>query len=193
MPKLGGAIMAVVLCAGGSIALAQESSRFSIGGGVAVNNADLEDGDEIEGDGLYGAFQVRFRNDALFQVSLSGTSDESDFLDTASGFILHEEDELFRTAFSMGYLFRGQSVLRPFLHGGLAIVSVTSEIEGFEVVDDSSEVLFAGVGLEAGKGDHHAFYADLSFDFGHEVDLEFGLGEVEFDLTELRLGYMYRF
>jgi len=193
VPCLRFGMVAVVLALGVGTTLAQESVRFGVGGGLVRNDADIEGGGDIEGEGAYGIFQARFSNDLLFQISVSGSSDDSDVFDPNSGFILEEEDKLIRTEIAVGYMFLGKSVFRPFIHGGVSLASVTTEIEGVEVIDDSSTAMSAGGGFEIGSGDHHSFFLDLSFDVGHELDLQFGLGSVDFDLSELHLGYLYRF
>ena len=192
MLRLGLRVTAVVVLFGAGTPRAQESVRVAIGGGLAVTDADLEGAAEAEGDGVYGVFQVGFPSNLLFQVAISDTRDESSFLDPNSGSFLVEEDVLVRTELSLGYMFRVGSAFRPFVLGGLSLAKVRAELEGVEFIDDFSTAPMAGGGFEIGS-EHHSFYLALTFDFGHEVDFQSGMGSEELDLRELHLGYLYRF
>ena len=120
----------------------------------------------------------------LVQFSLSHT------VDAESGPV---NDELLRAGFTAGYMFRRNSTVRPFVHGGLSFIGVEEDVGGLDVIDDDSQTITIGAGLVAGFG-HHNFFLDVVSDLGHEVDDALGVGiESEFDLTEAHIGYAYRF
>lgn len=174
--------LALAVCAAPVFAV---ENRSAFGGGFVDNEADVENSSDIEGDGLFLVFRTVANNGFLFLSSLSIT-------DADDGPI---EDDLLRLGLSVGYMFRKDDTVRPFLHGGFGWVQVKEEIFGIEDVDDSSLRLSAGIGLEAGKG-RHAFFSNLVLDFGHKVEVNIlgvPLGNAEFNLRELHLGYIYRF
>jgi len=126
---------------------------------------------------------MMLNNGVLGQLSLSATED------TESGPVT---DELARVGITAGYMFLRNSAVRPFVVGGLSFISLRESVGGVDLINDDSQAIVIGAGLVAGTG-HHNFFLDFVTDLGHEVeDAVFGV-EVEFNLNEAHLGYVYRF
>ena len=194
------------------------AAEYWVGGGFVINESDLEvppvsdpdfeilGRDDIDGDGLFGIFHAVAPNGFLFQASLSFTSadgtvtadvDGDPAVRTETEFDV--EDDITRLDLSIGQIYRTEQKIRPFFHLGLSLLLVEEEVSDgtttVESVDDNSAALTAGGGLEIVLG-NHAIYTDVTFDFGHDVDIEVDgdlLGEWDFDMGELHFGYIYRF
>lgn len=163
--------------------------RVAIGFGYVHNQVVGEKSDDLDGNGLFGVIRLVSDRGFRFNATLSFTNTD----DTAQG--VTTKGEFLRFSATVGPMFRREMAVRPFLHFGIAYVVVDEASSGIQGVQDSSLALSGGVGLEVGEGPH-GFYANLSFDFGHKVDVSLpGVlsGESKFDLRELHLGYLYRF
>ncbi len=191
------ALFLCLLLAVSATPVSATANQFGIGGGYVDNEADVDDAGEVDGDGFFGVFRSVSDNGFLVLASLSITdADETDIVDIGFGpMSIKVETDFMRLGIGVGYMFRKDETVRPFLHGGLGWVQVEEDFNGIEDIDDNSIGFSVGVGLEAGKG-HHAFYSDLVLDFGHEVEIEIlgtSFGDSEFDLRELHLGYIYTY
>ena len=155
---------------------------YAVGGGALRGSADASGGGDVDSEGLFVTFNGQMENGLIFRISISD-SDES------GGGV---SDDLMRTDFSAGWMFRRDATVRPFVHGGLSRVSLEETVLGVTVLDGSSTVITLGGGLEAGTG-HHNFYFDFNLDPGHEVDFTAAPGSADFDLNEIHAGYLYRF
>jgi len=181
-------------------AFAQGGSRGDIGGGVIFQDLESDSGGTgFDPKGFFATFGWLAENGLLIRVDGGITEDETlavGDIGFGSEAIL-DEVKITRLTVNLGYLFNRAGLVRPFLHGGLALLNVEDDFTGaasgakVTVIDDQDSGLTLGAGLEIGQN-NHLFLVDLSLDQDREVTSEFG-PEVDFDLTDLHIGYAYRF
>jgi len=111
---------------------------------------------------------------------------------------VQDESDFRRVAISVGFMFNRRGLVRPIVHGGVARLRLTDKFTGAfsgiseTIIDSNDTVLNLGAGVEIGQ-DHHNLLLDVTFDPSYRVPSPFFGGDVEFDLTEAHVAYIYRF
>ena len=182
-----------------SVVQAEGEFRFDIGGGVVQQDIETT-GIGFDPVGFFATAGWTRDNGFLVRLNISRTEDEGlaviDF-----GFGLEptlDEGDINRLAVVVGFLFNRGGLVRPFIHGGIARIDVEESLFGtlsgssVRAIDDDDSVLTIGGGIEIGQ-DNHIFLFDVSVDEGYDLDFVVAGFTADFDVTEIRIGYVYRF
>jgi len=180
--------------------MAQEQIKADIGFGYVAQDLNSTSG----GTGVYPhgyALTVGWLlpNGAI--IRLDGSVTQSHSLGLANfgpGFEnTVDEARLRRLAVSLGFLFNRRGLVRPVLHAGVARLVLWDRNKGllsgnsFVGTSSNDTVLDLGAGVEVGQ-DHHNLLLDVTFDPNYKVSNAFGV-DVEFDLTETHIAYVYKY
>ncbi len=181
---IGVLVTSTLWCLGCGVCLAGRNDRISVGGGVSLGSYGSDVGTIDDSRGLYAVLLYQAGGGWMGHLALSfGDFDGRG----PSGAI---DIGTLRMGLSAGYVFRRQRNVRPFVSGGLAMLSLSSpSMGGGAIVEDSTGGLTLGLGVMA-TGGRHGAYLDLSYDHAMDVNT-FSAGTFEFDYTEVRVGYLW--
>jgi hypothetical protein len=178
------AALLTVTTAGGPGLAAAEKVSFGIGGGFASGRYAAERGEIEDSTGAYAVFLFRSKRGVLARAAISF----GDFRGTGTEGSI--DIGTLRMDLSAGYVFRDGAVVRPFVHGGVVLLSLSvPSAGGGALVEDEAYGLTVGAGLLAMRG-RHGVYLDLAYDPDLSVTT-WSAGDFVFDHTELHVGYVW--
>jgi hypothetical protein len=192
--RIGILLVPLVLYGSVDLVLAQDKV-YSVGGGIAADTLRIEGGRKSDLDGVFVTFNFRHSDDAPSFIGLhvsTTDADETITVDLGSGpEVVDSTTELTRIGFDLGFMWRRESIIRPFALIGLSWVDTKVTLGSVSSIEDGSVSLIAGAGAEIGKG-HHAFYFRVSYDPLREVDAT-GIAMIDVTILETQAGYVFRF
>ena len=195
-----GAVLFILATAASSAYAADKPVKFDVGGGVAIQDFASDSGgvgpDPL---GIFMTVGLVQRRGLVIRLSASTSSDEV-FTSTDLGLGAEptvDSYDLTRLEASLGYMFNQRGMVRLFVHGGYALVSLQDKLKGNlsglrrEQIDDSDMAISLGAGVEVGDG-HHILIFDLGADPGLEFK-NFQGTTTKFNLGGVYAGYVYQF
>jgi hypothetical protein len=131
----------------GDVALSADRARYGVGAGLAAGRYSPERGTIEDSTGAYLVMLFQSRRGFLARTAISF----GDFHGTGSEGTI--DIGTLRMDLSVGRVFRNDEVLQPFVHGGVALLSLSvPSTGGGALVEDDTAGLTAGAGLLAVRG-----------------------------------------
>ena len=195
-----GAVLFILATVASSAYAADKPVKIDVGGGVAIQDFASDSGgvgpDPL---GIFMTVGLVQRRGLVIRLSASTSSDEVfTFTDLGLGAEPTVDSyDLTRLEASLGYMFNQRGMVRLFVHGGYALVSLQDKLKGNlsglrrEQIDDSDMAISLGAGVEVGDG-HHILIFDLGADPGLEFK-NFQGTTTKFNLGGVYAGYVYQF
>jgi len=195
-----GAILLLLAAAASPAYAADKPLKIDVGGGVAIQDFASDSGgvgpDPL---GIFMTVGLVQRRGLVIRL-IAGTSSDEVFTFTDLGLGAEptvDSFDLARFEASAGYMFNQKGVVRLFVHGGYALITLKEKLKGklsgnsLQQIDESDTAISVGAGVEVGDG-HHI----LIFDLGANPGLQFKTTQgttSKFNLGGVYAGYVYQF